>query len=310
MRMGKFAEAETLWRELAQRFPKNASILAGLGVALATEGKLQLAVEEYRRSLALDPHQADLELDLALAEFRQGHFISAIPALKAVLLAKPDDGRVTLLLGMSYFGLHQYEKRDPLLDHRKQDQSFKPSLSCTTYSPKVVYGSKQYDCALSEFKNILEVNPDSVQAHMLLALALDGLNKTPDAIMKLQSAERMAPNEPNLHFKLGYLYYRVRDYDQAVKEFQVEIDHDPSDSQAYRTPWTHSCSSQERLLRGGAIIEEGQMLCSRRTGSPVLILAWSISKQSGTRQPSPHSNMLSNSIHRSQMRTTAWPAPI
>ena len=35
MRMGKFAEAETLWRELAQRFPKNASILAGLGVSLA-----------------------------------------------------------------------------------------------------------------------------------------------------------------------------------------------------------------------------------------------------------------------------------
>ena len=72
-----------------------------------------------------------------------------------------------------------------------------------------------------------------MQAHLLLALALDGLNRTPDAIVELESAERMAPNEPNLHFKLGYLYYRVRVYDRAVKEFQVEIDHDPSDAQAY-----------------------------------------------------------------------------
>ena len=46
--------------------------------------------------------------------------------------------------------------------------------------------SKHYDCALSEFKNILEVNPVSVQAHMLLALALDGMNKTPDAIVSLR----------------------------------------------------------------------------------------------------------------------------
>src|ERR1700743_2698456 len=98
MRTGKLAEAETLWRELAQRFPQNASILAGLGVALAQQGKLQPAAEEYRRSLPLDPHQADVELDLALAEFRHAPFTASTPALKPALLAKPDDGRVILLL--------------------------------------------------------------------------------------------------------------------------------------------------------------------------------------------------------------------
>jgi predicted Zn-dependent protease len=93
--------------------------------------------------------------------------------------------------------------------------------------------SKKYDCALTEFKNILSVNPDAVQAHMLMAEALDGMDKTSDAIQELETAERLAPNEPVLHFELGYLYYRRHDYDRAKAELEQEIRNNPSYAQAY-----------------------------------------------------------------------------
>ena len=42
--------------------------------------------------------------------------------------------------------------------------------------------AKDNACALEEFKKILEQNPNSAQAHMLLGEALDNLGRTPEAI--------------------------------------------------------------------------------------------------------------------------------
>jgi tetratricopeptide (TPR) repeat protein len=68
---------------------------------------------------------------------------------------------------------------------------------------------------------------------MLLAEALDGMDKTGDAIGELQSAEQISPNEPVLHFELGYLYYKQRDYDRASSELQLEIKNNPGYAQSY-----------------------------------------------------------------------------
>jgi len=43
MRAGKFHDAELLWRQLAQRHPKDAVIRGNLGVTLAQQGKLEPA---------------------------------------------------------------------------------------------------------------------------------------------------------------------------------------------------------------------------------------------------------------------------
>jgi tetratricopeptide (TPR) repeat protein len=92
---------------------------------------------------------------------------------------------------------------------------------------------QQYDCAMDQFKSIVSLNPEAVQAHMLLAEALDGMDKTPDAIKELEEAERLSPNEPVLHFELGYLYYKQRDFDRAKQELELEIKNDPGYAQSY-----------------------------------------------------------------------------
>src|SRR6202042_3057615 len=79
MRTGRFHDAELLWRQLEQRYPENASVHSNLGVALAQQGQLKPAVTEYRKSLALKPHQPDVSFDLGIAEFKQGNFSAAIP---------------------------------------------------------------------------------------------------------------------------------------------------------------------------------------------------------------------------------------
>jgi tetratricopeptide (TPR) repeat protein len=92
--------------------------------------------------------------------------------------------------------------------------------------------AKQYSCALAAFRVILEQDPDSAAAHMLSGEALDGLGRTVEAIPEFEAAAKTAPQEPNVHFGLGYLYWKQHKYDEAQREFEAELHNDPAHAQA------------------------------------------------------------------------------
>ena len=74
MKAGKFHDAELLLRRVEAEDPKNPSSHNSLGFALEQQGELGPAAAEYRKSLALDPHQPDVAFALGVTEFKQGHF--------------------------------------------------------------------------------------------------------------------------------------------------------------------------------------------------------------------------------------------
>jgi Flp pilus assembly protein TadD len=92
--------------------------------------------------------------------------------------------------------------------------------------------AKNYSCALDEFHKILQQTPDSPAAHMLSREALDGLGRTPEAIVEFQTAAKIAPTEPNVNFGLGYLRWKMRQYDDTKWEFEAELVVDPENPQA------------------------------------------------------------------------------
>ena len=79
---------------------------------------------------------------------------------------------------------------------------------------------------------MLQLNPDSAPTHVLMGEALDGLGRTQEAITEFESAAKISPNEPNVHFGLGYLYWKSQQYDEARQEFNRELALDPNHAQA------------------------------------------------------------------------------
>src|SRR3984893_13772197 len=73
--------------------------------------------------------------------------------------------------------------------------------------------AKEYSCALAEFRQILERDPNSAAAHMLSGEALDGLGRTVEATPAFEAAAKAAPREPNVNFGLVYLYWKLHKYD-------------------------------------------------------------------------------------------------
>jgi len=67
---------------------------------------------------------------------------------------------------------------------------------------------------------------------MLNGEALDGLSRTPEAIAEFQAAAKVATQEPNVHFGLGYLYWKAHRYEEAKTEFNSELANDPAHAQS------------------------------------------------------------------------------
>ena len=131
---------------------------------------------------------------------------------------------------MSYYGAKHFAEAAKYLEAAaKADPNNAELLQVLAQS---CLWAKKYSCALDQFRLILQQSPDSASAHMLSGEALDGLERTPEAIREFQAAEKVSPQEPNVHFGLGYLYWKSHQYDEAKGEFEKVLALDPDHPQA------------------------------------------------------------------------------
>src|SRR5947209_14617240 len=109
---------------LAQTHDARAIRDANLGVSLAQKEDYRGAVEAYKRALAIDSGLPNLYLNLGLAYFKQGNFRDALAAFRK----EPSSDRVLTLIGMSYFGLREYQHAAETLEPLAAAQSSNAEL--------------------------------------------------------------------------------------------------------------------------------------------------------------------------------------
>ena len=229
-RDGRNAEAEAAWRVVVEHQPKNAAAFAQLGLVQARQEHYTDAVTSYRRALALDPKLPGLELNLGLALFKAQDFKDSIQPFSAALAEHPGDERIMILLGMAHYGMGDYLVAIPYLKRAAEhDQTSLPLRLALAHS---CMWSKQYQCVLDVYKQILALNADSAEADMLAGEALDQKGDSAGAIAQFRAAVKSNPKEPNAHFGLGYLLWTQSHYPEAAEQFQAELEVDPRHAQA------------------------------------------------------------------------------
>lgn len=96
-----------------------------------------------------------------------------------------------------------------------------------------IYLSEDYiEEAISEFEKVLNINPYHIQAHLLLALALQRHPK-PDLSRVtglLEKATRISPDNADAHLNLAQVYNKLKKEEQAITEFTrtIELSNDPA----------------------------------------------------------------------------------
>ena len=231
---GKNAEAEAAWRTIAKAQPASAEPYAHMGLMEARQEHYKEAVPFYSKALALDPKMAALRLNLGLALFKDGALKQALvefmPLLKAAPAGSAEAQRLTILVAMAHYGLGEYAQAVPYLKEAAgADEQNLPLRLALAHS---CLWSKQYQCVLDVYHEILTLNAESAEADMLAGEAHDELKEYDGAIAEFRAAVKTDPKEPNVHFGLGYLLWTQRQYPEAAQEFQAELANDPNHAQA------------------------------------------------------------------------------
>ena len=231
---GKVADAEAAWHGVLQAHPNDAEAYAHLGFLEAHQEHYKEAVGSYRKALALNPSMPGLQLNLGLSQFKGGDLKGAIqtfePLFKSEPKSSPDALRLTTLIGLAHYGLGEYASAIPYL---KQATASDPqNLPFRLALAQSCLWSKQYQCVLDVYHEILTLNAESAEADMLAGEALDEMKDKAGAEQQFRAAVKADPKEPNVHFGLGYLLWGLLKFDEAAEEFQAELANNPDHAES------------------------------------------------------------------------------
>jgi tetratricopeptide (TPR) repeat protein len=224
------AEAEAAWDKVLKAHPSSPEAYAHLGLLKALQENYKEAVPLYRKAMALDPSFPNLQLDLGLALFKSGELKPAILEFKPLLSKQdptsPEAQRLTILIGMAEYGLGEYAAAIPYL--REAANHDTESLGLRLSLAHSCLWSKQYQCVLDVYQEILLLNLDSAEADMLVGEVMDENKNAAGAIEQFRAAVKADPKLPDAHFGLGYLLWTQNQYPEAASEFQTELANNPN----------------------------------------------------------------------------------
>ncbi len=196
-----------------------------LGLVYQLQNRASEAIVEFRRALKIKPSLSGANFFLGVDYCKEGEGTKAIPYLKAALQAEPNrpDTWLWLATAQEISGQLQPEVRTVVrgLELHPQDADL-----------LYVLGNAYERLGKQEVAHLATVAPGSARSEQLLAESYASSSEWPSAVIHFQNALGASPNRAGLHAELGEVLLRAGKAKQAVREFDEELQGDPSNLRA------------------------------------------------------------------------------
>jgi Flp pilus assembly protein TadD len=216
--------------ELAQKDERqhpSAAAESVLGRALAATGQGSAAEPHLRAAWESDKTDSRMAFDWAEFLLRKGDSTGAADVVQAALAAHPGDSQLTLTLGVARYGQRRF---DEAISEFLQVIQIDPGIE----QPYVFLGRMldQAGARLPEITKDYEKwqakDPSNAEAQYLLAKALLEANAHAErAEPLLRSSIRLKPDDWESHYELGVLLTGKRDYKGARDELMRSVELSP-----------------------------------------------------------------------------------
>ncbi|WP_296737822.1 tetratricopeptide repeat protein [Mesorhizobium sp.] len=203
--------------------------LAGVAEQLK-DGETAIAL--YRRIPDSSPLKelSDLQLGLNLADLDKND--EAIAHLKAFLDKHPDDMRAYLALGGVYSSKEDFRSAANLYD-KAVDVLKTPTAANWNvfYQRGIAYERlKEWPKAEPNFRKALELQPDQPQVLNYLGYSWVDMNTNlKEGLAMIQKAVDLRPSDGYIVDSLGWAYFRMGRFDDAVREMERAVSLKPED---------------------------------------------------------------------------------
>jgi tetratricopeptide (TPR) repeat protein len=156
----------SLWEDVVRKSPGKSRGHNNLGMAYASEGRLDEAIKQYRHTLALTPEHLEAYNNLGIAYKAKGLIDKAIQQYRIALTIKPDSAETHSNIGNAYMVKGLPEKA---IEHYRDALKLKPDIAEAHINLGIAYLEKGLlDEARVEFQTVLRIHPGQHKARAYL----------------------------------------------------------------------------------------------------------------------------------------------
>ena len=178
------------------------------------------------------PNDKSLKLTLAQQLADSGKGDESVQMAKTVLKGGPDDRDTYIMLSQIYMRLKRWkESEDAIVQAEKYATRAEEKEYIRFLQGSIYERQKKFDLAEQAFRQVLQQNPSNSMALNYLGYMLADRNShLEEALTLVKKALDFDPQNYNYIDSLGWVYFKLGNYDQAEENLRRAADKSPNDA--------------------------------------------------------------------------------
>ncbi len=200
---GMYANLETLWQKTLARNPDSWLAHGNLGLGFYHEGRMEEAMEHYRKAIQIDPNDYATMNNLGIALAAQGQFDEAIETYRQAVQINPNFSEAMNNLGIA---LATRGRSDEAIENFRKVIQINPNYYEALDNLGVALASRgQFDEAIENFHQAIRINSNRPETFYHLGMTLGQLGRKREAIAQYREALRLNPNLTGALINLAWI---------------------------------------------------------------------------------------------------------
>ena len=230
MSLGKLGEAAEEYQAALQVNPDQAMARNNLGITFVALGKLEEAAAQFTELARLEPGSPGPLDSLGDVRLRQGKYADAETAFAEAVRCQPQS--VPALTGLGRALAAQGKLAEAQAQFREIVRLRPASVEARVNLGNTLFDSGQTNEAAASFAAALRLDPGLAEKKVAEAKALLAKGEAASAFVTCTIAVRLEPANAAAHEALGLIYAQQGRLQEAVREFQQQLQLQP-DAQAH-----------------------------------------------------------------------------
>lgn len=223
---GRIEEALADYRRSLAINPSYLNAHNNLGYALSQLGRPAEAIPEYRAALKTNSNHLEVRNNLANALSDVGQLAEAMEHYEFVLARRPD--HVNALNGSAVVLAMQNRLADARARLEKSLQLDPANASACNNLGNVHSMLGQRDDAIRCYRRAAELNPGDAHPHFLIGSLLVQQGKFADAVSSFERSLALRPQNPDALAQLGFAYAKLGDRERALHSLRNALQQQPN----------------------------------------------------------------------------------
>jgi arylsulfatase A-like enzyme/Flp pilus assembly protein TadD len=299
-----FAAAEEQYRELMIAEPTLSEARMGLARALGGQGKDAEAEVVYKAALELQPTSSILRVNLANVMAAQGRHEDGLTEMLNVLEQIPGDSTAQIGALRMLTDLNRDDEALALAKKWLEEKAGDPGLQA--HLGVLLSRNGDIETAFTLLKESLKDDVPRQLVHRTLAVIQLQRNHPRLALHNYRKELQYFPIDPSLHLNCARILMTLKEWDDAIKEFEAYNKRQPGDIMI-RQPWAQAVFNTSNYAGAAEIL--APVLTAQPNNPDVLLLHANILAKIGDREEAKAVAAQANELNRKRVEERRKNAP-